>query len=120
LTMDDAHIFLREDQIEQEIFQLLDIVELVLGKTFGLSYRLDLATRPEKKLGTDATWDQAERALEQGLKHRGATYRIDQGGGAVYGPKIDVTFNDAIGRDWQGSRIQLDVEQTEPSPLESS
>src|SRR5207244_532531 len=65
LTMDDAHIFLREDQIEQEIFQLLDIVELVLAKTFGLSYRLDLATRPEKKLGTDATWDQAERAPEQ-------------------------------------------------------
>src|SRR5213596_2990084 len=73
LTMDDAHIFLREDQIEQEIFQLLEIVELVLAKTFGLSYRLGLATRPEKKLGTDATWDQAERALEQALKHRGAT-----------------------------------------------
>src|SRR3989454_7865794 len=65
LTMDDAHIFLREDQIEQEIFQLLDIVELVLAKTFGLSYRLDLATRPEKKLGTDATWDQAERARSE-------------------------------------------------------
>src|SRR5437588_729699 len=65
LSMDDAHLFLREDQIEQEIFQLLDIVELVLGKTFGLSYRLDLATRPAKKLGTDATWDQAERAPEQ-------------------------------------------------------
>src|SRR5207253_1785179 len=78
LSMDDAHLFLREDQIEQEIFQLLDIVELVLGKTFGLSYRLDLATRPAKKLGTDATWDQAERALEQALKHRGATYRLDQ------------------------------------------
>src|SRR5713226_6970337 len=61
LTMDDAHIFLRADQIEDEIFQLLDIVELVLGKTFGLSYRLDLATRPAKKLGTDATWDEAER-----------------------------------------------------------
>src|SRR5204862_421426 len=111
LTMDDAHIFLREDQIEQEIFQLLDIVELVLAKTFGLSYRLDLATRPEKKLGTDATWDQAERALEQALKHRGATYRIDQGGGAFYGPKIDVKFNDAIGREWQGATIQLDFEQ---------
>ena len=118
LTMDDAHIFLREDQIEQEIFQLLDIVELVLGKTFGLSYRLDLATRPEKKLGTDATWDQAERALEQALKHRGATYRIDQGGGAFYGPKIDVKFNDAIGREWQGATIQLDFEQPERFQLE--
>src|SRR5437773_499801 len=118
LTMDDAHIFLREDQIEQEIFQLLDIVELVLGKTFGLSYRLDLATRPEKKLGTDATWDQAERALEQALKHRGATYRVDQGGGAFYGPKIDVKFNDAIGREWQGATIQLDFEQPERFGLE--
>src|SRR5881409_750507 len=118
LSMDDAHIFLREDQIEQEIFQLLDIVELVLGKTFGLSYRLDLATRPDKKLCTDATWDQAERALEQALKHRGATYRIDQGGGAFYGPKIDVKFNDAIGREWQGATIQLDFEQPERFQLE--
>src|SRR5467141_4636626 len=84
LTMDDAHIFLREDQIEDEIFRVLDIVELVLGKTFGLQYRLDLATRPAKKLGSDALWDQAERALEQALKHRGATYRVDHGGGAFY------------------------------------
>jgi threonyl-tRNA synthetase len=118
LSMDDAHIFLREDQIEQEIFQLLDIVELVLGKTFGLSYRLDLATRPDKKLGSEATWDQAERALEQALKHRGATYRIDQGGGAFYGPKIDIKFNDAIGREWQGATIQLDFEQPERFGLE--
>ncbi|PYP52005.1 MAG: threonine--tRNA ligase [Gemmatimonadetes bacterium] len=118
LSMDDAHLFLREDQIEQEIFQLLDIVELVLGKTFGLAYRLDLATRPAKKLGSDATWDQAERALEQALKHRGATYRIDQGGGAFYGPKIDIKFNDAIGREWQGATIQLDFEQPERFKLE--
>jgi threonyl-tRNA synthetase len=118
LSMDDAHLFLREDQIEQEIFHLLDIVELVLGKTFGLSYRLDLATRPDKKLGTDATWDQAERALEQALKHRGATYRLDQGGGAFYGPKIDIKFNDAIGREWQGATIQLDFEQPERFGLE--
>src|SRR5438046_2244372 len=113
LTMDDAHIFLREDQIEQEIFQLLDIVELVLGKTFGLSYRLDLATRPEKKLGSDATWDVAERALEQGLKHRGVTYSLDQGGDAIYGPNIEIKFNNQIGREWQGATIQLDFEQPE-------
>src|SRR5204863_5970493 len=100
LSMDDAHLFLREDQIEQEIFQLLDIVELVLGKTFGLSYRLDLATRPAKKLGTDVTWDLAERALEQALKHRGATYRIHQVAVPSYGPTIDVTFNVSFGREW--------------------
>ncbi len=118
LTMDDAHIFLREDQIEQEIFELLDIVELVMGKTFGLDYRLDLATRPAKKLGDDAMWDVAERGLEQALKRRGASYRLDQGGGAFYGPKIDIKFNDAIGREWQGATIQLDFQLPERFQLE--
>ena len=118
LSMDDAHIFLREDQIEEEIFHLLDIVELVLGKTFGLAYRLDLATRPEKKLGTDAMWEVAERGLEQALKRRGLSYRLDQGGGAFYGPKIDVKFNDAIGREWQGATIQLDYEMPERFQIE--
>ena len=118
LSMDDAHIFLREDQIEQEIFHLLDIVELVLGKTFGLAYRLDLATRPDQKLGSDAMWDVAERGLEQALKRRGMTYRLDQGGGAFYGPKIDVKFSDAIGREWQGATIQLDFQLPERFNLE--
>ncbi|MGH7676809.1 MAG: threonine--tRNA ligase, partial [Gemmatimonadales bacterium] len=118
LTMDDAHIFLREDQIEDEIFQLLDIVELVMGKTFGLAYRLDLATRPAQKLGDDAMWDQAERGLEDALKRRGLTYRVDHGGGACYGPKIDVKFNDAIGREWQGATIQLDFQLPERFRLE--
>src|SRR6266508_4481069 len=118
LSMDDAHIFLREDQIEEEIFALLDIVELVLGKTFGLQYRLDLATRPDKKLGTDAMWDLAEKALEGALKRRGLTYRMDVGGGAFYGPKIDIKFNDAIGREWQGATIQLDYELPERVKLE--
>jgi len=118
LTMDDAHIFLRENQIEEEIFQLLDIVELVMGKTFGLAYRLDLATRPAKKLGEDAMWEQAERALEEALKRRGLTYRVDHGGGAFYGPKIDVKFNDAIGREWQGATIQLDFQLPERFQLE--
>ncbi|MGE5801425.1 MAG: threonine--tRNA ligase [Gemmatimonadota bacterium] len=119
LSMDDAHIFLREDQIEDEIFRMLDIVELVMGKTFGLDYRLDLATRPPgKKLGTDAMWEVAEKALESALKRRGLTYRIDAGGGAFYGPKIDVKFNDAIGREWQGATIQLDYQLPERFNLE--
>src|SRR5213595_159136 len=118
LSMDDAHIFLREDQIEEEIFNLLDIVELVMGKTFGLAYRLDLATRPDKKLGTDAMWEVAEKALESALKRRGLTYRMDVGGGAFYGPKIDIKFNDAIGREWQGATIQLDYELPERFQLE--
>src|SRR5467141_258248 len=118
LTMDDAHIFLREDQIEEEIFNMLDIVELVMGKTFGLSYRLDFATRPDKKLGTDAMWDTAEKALEGALKRRGVEYKMDIGGGAFYGPKIDIKFNDAIGREWQGATIQLDYELPERFKLE--
>jgi len=118
LTMDDGHIFLRPDQIEDEIFELLDIVELVMGKTFGLAYRLDLATRPDKKLGEDAMWDQAEHALEGALKRRGITYRLDVGGGAFYGPKIDIKFNDAIGREWQGATIQLDFQLPERFQLE--
>jgi threonyl-tRNA synthetase len=118
LTMDDGHIFLREDQVEDEVFAALDMVELVLGRTFGLTYRYDLATRPEKKLGDDAQWEQAERALEGALKRRGATYRLDAGGGAFYGPKIDIKFNDAIGREWQGATIQLDFQLPERFRLE--
>jgi threonyl-tRNA synthetase len=118
LSMDDAHIFLREDQIEDEIFALLDIVELVLGKTFGLTYRLDLATRPAKKLGTDAMWEIAEKALQGALQRRGLPFGMDVGGGAFYGPKIDVKFNDAIGREWQGATIQLDYELPERFKLE--
>jgi threonyl-tRNA synthetase len=118
LTMDDGHIFLRPDQIENEIFELLDIVELVMGKTLGLNYRLDLATRPEKKLGSDEAWTQAEQALEAALKRRGLTYRLDAGGGAFYGPKIDIKFDDAIGREWQGATIQLDFQLPERFALE--
>src|SRR2546422_1059109 len=108
LTMDDAHVFLRQDHIEDEMFQLLDLVDLAMARTFALAYRLDLATRPAKKLGSDATWDTAERALERALQRRGVTYRVDQGGGAVYGPKIDVKFNDAIRREGAGGGMQLD------------
>jgi len=118
LTMDDGHLFLRPDQIEDEIFELLDIVDLVMGRTFGLDYRLDLATRPDKKLGDDAMWTQAEAALEGALKRRGVTYRLDVGGGAFYGPKIDIKFDDAIGREWQGATIQLDFQLPERFRLE--
>ena len=118
LTMDDGHIFMRPDQIEAEIFHLLDLVDLVLGQTFGLAYRVDLATRPAEKLGDDALWDLAERALEDALKRRRVSYRLDQGGGAFYGPKIDVKFTDAIGREWQGATIQLDFQLPERFQLE--
>jgi threonyl-tRNA synthetase len=107
LTMDDAHIFCRPDQVEDEIYSMLDLVDFIYG-TFGLRYRLDFSTRPQKRIGSDENWDQAEDALRAAIERRGLTYSVDQGGGAFYGPKIDVKFLDAIGREWQGSTIQLD------------
>ncbi len=107
LTMDDAHIFCRPDQTEEEIYALLDLVDAIYG-TFGLRYRLDFSTRPQKRIGSDEVWDDAENALQSAIERRGLTYAIDRGGGAFYGPKIDVKFLDAIGREWQGSTIQLD------------
>ncbi|UCF20856.1 MAG: threonine--tRNA ligase [Gemmatimonadota bacterium] len=107
LTMDDAHIFCRPDQVEDEIYGMLDLVDYVYS-TFGLQYRLDFATRPPKRIGADEVWDEAEAALRSAIERRKLTYAVDPGGGAFYGPKIDVKFLDAIGREWQGSTIQLD------------
>ncbi|NIR45603.1 MAG: threonine--tRNA ligase [Gemmatimonadetes bacterium] len=107
LTMDDAHIFCRPDQVEDEIYGMLDLVANIYG-TFGLEYRLDFATRPAKRIGSDQVWDEAEDALRAAIERRGLTYAVDPGGGAFYGPKIDVKFVDAIGREWQGATIQLD------------
>ncbi len=118
LSMDDAHIFCREDQIEDEIFDLMDLVDLVLRRTFGFEYRLDLSTRPPKKIGSDEMWDVAEAALQRALERKGFTYGIDQGGGAFYGPKIDIQLRDAIGREWQGATIQLDYQLPERFELE--
>jgi threonyl-tRNA synthetase len=118
LTMDDAHIFCREDQIEDEIFHMLDLTDFILNKTFGLQYRMDLATRPEKKMGSDEQWVAAEKALARALERRGLTYGLDEGGGAFYGPKIDVKVRDAIGREWQGTTLQLDYELPERFQLE--
>ncbi|MFQ6045017.1 MAG: threonine--tRNA ligase [Gemmatimonadales bacterium] len=118
LSMDDAHIFCREDQIEDEIFDMLDLVDLVLHRTFGFEYRLDLATRPPEKMGGDEAWDVAERALQAALDRGSLTYGVDRGGGAFYGPKIDVKLRDAIGREWQGATIQLDYQLPERFRLE--
>lgn len=107
LTMDDAHIFCRPDQIEDEIYAMLDLAAYIYG-SFGLEYQLDFSTRPLKRIGSDEVWDQAEEALRAAIERRGLSYDVDAGGGAFYGPKIDVKFLDAIGREWQGSTIQLD------------
>src|SRR3989475_6107767 len=102
LTMDDAHIFLREDQIEDEIYQLLDLVALDMARTSGLAYRLHPASRPASRVQRERPWEGAERAPERAPQRRGITYRVDQGGGAFYGPKNDVKVNDAVGRQGHG------------------
>jgi threonyl-tRNA synthetase len=108
LSMDDAHIFCTLDQVEEEIFLCLDQVDRLVRQTFGFELDFEISTRPEERLGGDEIWDRAEEMLERALKRKGIEYRIDAGGGAFYGPKIDIKFRDAIGRLWQGPTIQLD------------
>ena len=117
LTMDDGHIFCTPDQVEDEIFTCIDLIDEVMG-TLGLEYRLDLSTRPEKRIGADPVWDRAEADLKRALDRIGRPYGLDEGGGAFYGPKIDIKFKDAIGREWQGATIQLDFNLPERFELE--
>jgi threonyl-tRNA synthetase len=107
-TQDDAHIFCREDQIESEISRLLEF-NLELLKDFGFTqFEINLSTRPEKAVGSEEIWDKATAALRAALDGRELDYVLDEGGGAFYGPKIDIKIEDAIGRKWQCSTIQLD------------
>ncbi|GLI63699.1 hypothetical protein VaNZ11_006748, partial [Volvox africanus] len=107
-TQDDAHIFCLPNQITSEIKGVLDLVEETLG-TFGFhDYEVNLSTRPEKSVGEDDIWAMAEAALVEALGVKGWRYQVDAGGGAFYGPKIDIKIRDAIGRKWQCSTIQLD------------
>lgn len=117
LTMDDGHVFCTPDQVEDEIFTCIDLIDEVM-RTLGLEYRLDFATRPQKRIGADELWDRAESDLRQALDRVGRPYGIDEGGGAFYGPKIDIKFKDAIGREWQGATIQLDFNLPERFDLE--
>ena len=109
-SQDDAHIFCAEDQIEAEVLGVADMV-LELYRTFGFeSVDVELSTRPEKRLGSDETWDRAEGALKTALDHRGIAYKINAGDGAFYGPKIDFHIHDALGRSWQLGTVQLDYQ----------
>jgi len=107
-TQDDAHIFCLPEQLPDEIEGVLDLMETILTK-FGFSeYEIMLSTRPDKSVGSDDIWDKATSALEEALKRKGWEYGVDEGGGAFYGPKIDVKIRDAIGRTWQCSTVQCD------------
>jgi threonyl-tRNA synthetase len=105
---DDAHIFMTPDQIEEEILGVLQLVERIYS-TFGLGFHLELSTRPEKSIGTEEQWKNATSGLTAALDRYGAAYRINEGDGAFYGPKIDIHIKDAIGRTWQCGTIQLDM-----------
>ncbi|MCL4491088.1 MAG: threonine--tRNA ligase [Nitrospirae bacterium] len=107
-TQDDAHIFCREDQIEDEILNILDFTIFIL-KTFGFdSYDIYLSTRPEKYVGSLENWERATGALKQALEKKGLPYTIDPGEGVFYGPKIDIKIKDVLNRAWQCSTIQVD------------
>jgi threonyl-tRNA synthetase len=108
-TQDDAHIFVRLDQIADEYDRLLDHADQLL-KVFGYDYNVALATRPEKAIGDPSVYDGATEILRGVLERRGMDFVIDEGGGAFYGPKIDVNVVDAIGREWQGGTFQLDFQ----------
>ena len=108
-SQDDAHCFVTEAQIGEEVERLLNLVKRVYGD-FGLSYEVKLATRPAEFLGEKATWDHAEAELRKGLEAAGVDYVVNEGDGAFYGPKIDFDVMDAIGRKWQCATIQLDYQ----------
>jgi len=111
-SQDDAHCFVMESQIGEEVERLLRLVQQVYGD-FGLDYSLQLSTRPEEYLGTVETWNHAETALKRSLEAANQRYTINEGDGAFYGPKIDIEVTDAIGRKWQCATIQLDYMQSE-------
>ncbi|WP_294881900.1 threonine--tRNA ligase [Sulfurimonas sp. RIFOXYB12_FULL_35_9] len=106
-TQDDAHIFCRADQIEEQIIEVVDFVDKIMS-TFEFNYKMMLSTKPTKAVGSDEVWEISTQALKNAMDKNSLVYEIDEGGGAFYGPKIDIKITDAIGREWQCGTIQLD------------
>ena len=115
-TQDDAHIFMLPSQIKQEIINVIDLIDYFYG-VFGFPYHVELSTRPENSMGTDEEWDRAINALVDALEEKGMKYKINEGDGAFYGPKIDFHLEDSIGRTWQCGTIQLDFQMPEKFDL---
>ena len=107
-TQDDAHIFCRPEQLEEEIVGVLEFARFMMGAFGFKEYQVFLSTRPEKYAGTIEIWDEATRTLEKALHRLGLPYEVDPGAGVFYGPKIDIKLQDALGRAWQGPTIQVD------------
>jgi threonyl-tRNA synthetase len=116
ITQDDAHVFCTEEQIEEEAMRCLDF-GFFIYEQFGLKPRLELSTRPDKRVGTDEMWDKAEAALQRTLEDNQLEYELNEGDGAFYGPKIDAHITDAIGRSWQLGTVQLDYYMPEQFEL---
>ncbi|MBO5178693.1 MAG: threonine--tRNA ligase [Lachnospiraceae bacterium] len=108
-TQDDAHIFMREDQVMDEIQGVMRLIDKVYAK-FGFSYQIELSTRPENSIGSDEDWELATKALEQAVVGLGKSYVVNEGDGAFYGPKLDFHLKDSLGRMWQCGTIQLDFQ----------
>lgn len=113
---DDAHIFAREDQVEEEMERAIRLIDEIYG-VFGFSYAVELSTRPEKSMGEDAAWEASEQALENVLERMELPYQVNEGDGAFYGPKIDFHIKDALGRSHQCATLQLDFQMPEKFDL---
>ena len=111
-TQDDAHIFCLPTQIESEISNLMKLIDTVYS-IFGFDYTVELSTRPEDSMGSDEEWELAENSLKKALESQGVPYKINEGDGAFYGPKIDFHIKDCLGREWQCGTIQLDFQMPE-------
>ena len=116
-TQDDAHIFCRLEQIKSEVSGIIAFTDRIM-QAFGFNYEMELATRPQKSIGANEVWESATQALVEALKEHGIDYKIDEGGGAFYGPKIDIKITDAIGRKWQCGTIQIDMNLPQRFQLE--
>ncbi|EES89234.1 threonine--tRNA ligase [Helicobacter canadensis MIT 98-5491] len=116
-TQDDAHIFCRPSQIATEVENIIDFTKKIMD-SFDFSYEMEISTRPEKSIGSDEVWEEATQALKNALEICNIPYKIDEGGGAFYGPKIDIKITDAIGRKWQCGTIQIDMNLPERFKLE--
>ena len=111
-TQDDAHIFMTPEQIEHEIISVMELIDKFYS-TFGFKYHIELSTRPDDSLGTDEQWERATNGLKNALDTIGKKYKINEGDGAFYGPKIDFHLEDCLGRTWQCGTIQLDFQMPE-------
>jgi len=118
-TQDDAHIYCMPSQIKENVLEVLSFVDDIM-KTFGFNYELMISTKPEKAIGSDEMWDSAVDGLKDALDGSGIAYSIDEGGGAFYGPKIDIKINDSLKRKWQCGTIQVDFNLPERFMLEYS